>query len=177
MIDGDHRHLLLLGLLRRQEMHGYQLAEFLDGELAMCCDLKKPTAYFLLNKMAEAGWITQEEMREGNRPIRHVYRLTAAGEAAYFDLLRANLAAHSNIYFADDIGLAMLDSLPAIEAIALLLERRAAIGSALTTAQAVPQHGGSTQLVIEHQIVHLGSELAWIDQVIERLSRLPNSNK
>lgn len=169
-MDGDHRHLLLLGLLRRQEMHGYQLAEFLDSELSMCSDLKKPTAYFLLNKMAEAGWITQEESREGNRPIRHVYRLTAAGETAYFNLLRANLGSYSSTYFASDIGLALMDSLPADETIALLQQRRTAIAQALAQAQTAPQHGGSVQWVIEHQSVHLQSELAWIERVIERLT-------
>jgi DNA-binding PadR family transcriptional regulator len=169
-MDGDHRHLLLLGLLRRQEMHGYQLAEFLDGELAMCSDLKKPTAYFLLNKMAEAGWITQEESREGNRPPRHVYRLTAAGDATFFTLLRSNLITHSATYFSGDIGLALLDALPAQEAAALLRQRRDATAANLAQVQSVPQHGGSAQWVIEHQIVHLNSELAWIDQVIQRLS-------
>ena len=44
--------LLLLGILRRQEMHGYQLFEFIDRDLAACTNLKKPTAYYLLNRMA-----------------------------------------------------------------------------------------------------------------------------
>lgn len=168
-MDSDHRHLLLLGLLHKQEMHGYQLNAFLDGELAMCSDLKKPTAYFLLNKMTETGWIAQAESRSGNRPIRRVSSLTPNGEAAFFDLLRANLSTHSPTYFADDIGLAMLDTLPPEEARALLRQRRAAIAKALAQAQAVPPHGGSTQWVIEHQIDHLSHELAWVDQIIERL--------
>ena len=77
------RKLLLLGLLRQQEMHGYQLYEFIERELSFCTDLKKPTAYYLLNKMAERGWIVEEQSQEGKRPPRKVFRLTAQGEAAY----------------------------------------------------------------------------------------------
>ena len=45
------RELLLLGVLRQGEMHGYQLHDFIERSLAFCTDLKKPTAYFLLDKM------------------------------------------------------------------------------------------------------------------------------
>jgi DNA-binding PadR family transcriptional regulator len=48
------RQLLLLGLLRRQEMHGYQLNEFIEEKMHSCIDLKKPTAYYLLDKLAQA---------------------------------------------------------------------------------------------------------------------------
>ena len=168
-MDGDHRHLLLLGLLRRQEMHGYQINEFLDGELAICSDLKKPTAYFLLNKMAEIGWVKQEESREGNRPVRHVFHITPDGEVAFVDLLRSNLATYEPTYFNNDIGLAMLDSLPVDEGVRLLQQRREMIVEKLSQTQATPTHTGSTQLVIEHHICHLESELSWIDRVIDQL--------
>ena len=84
--------LLLLGLLRQQNMHGYQLYEFIDRGFSVCTDLKKPTAYYLLNKMAEEGLISEDHIQEGNRPLRRVYTLTEKGEAEYQRLLRANLA-------------------------------------------------------------------------------------
>ena len=59
------KKLLLLGLLRRQEMHGYQLNEFIDNNLALCTDLKKPTAYYLLDQMSKDGWISAEAEQEG----------------------------------------------------------------------------------------------------------------
>ena len=47
------RQLLLLGLLRREDMHGYRLNEFIERDMAFCTDVKKPTAYYLLDKLAE----------------------------------------------------------------------------------------------------------------------------
>jgi len=163
------KKLLLLGLLRQHEMHGYQLFELIDRSLSTCTDLTKPTAYYLLNSMAQAGWIAEEEDRQGNRPPRRVYRLTPQGEAEYQRLLRQNLAAFLPATFPGDTGLALLDSLDLQEALALLGERRAALVEALQTARAVPQHLGSQQLVIEHQVQHLSAELEWLDQVAARL--------
>ncbi len=164
------RLLLLLGLLRKNEMHGYQLYEFIERDLSVCTDLKKPTAYYLLNKMSEDGWIIEEQSQEGNRPPRKVFRLTAEGENAYQRLLRENLATYASTTFAGDISLAFLDDLPIEESLRLLAQRRSALASALQTTQAAPQHHGSLQLVIEHQIRHLSSELNWLEEIITRLT-------
>lgn len=163
------RKLLLLGMLRRQEMHGYQLYEYIDQALAACTDLKKPTAYYLLAKMAEDGWITEEVGQAGNRPPRKVYRLTAQGEAEYQRLLRENLAAYSPVSFAGDIGLAFLDGMEAEEALGLLAQRRVALVDALDRLQAVPVHRGSLQLAVEHQRQHLEAEVGWLDEVMAQV--------
>ncbi|MCE7984422.1 MAG: PadR family transcriptional regulator [Caldilinea sp. CFX5] len=171
------RELLLLGLLRQEEMHGYRLAEFIERDLTTCTDLKKSTAYFLLDKMAKQGWITQSQAQEGNRPPRRVYRITAAGEAQFQRLLRENLASHLPTYFASDVGLAFLDTLAPAEAVALLHQRRSALEEDLAAARAVPQHSGSWQLLVEHRRVYLEAELRWLDEVLGRLTTpLPKQN-
>ena len=164
------RELLLLGLLRQENMHGYQLHEFINRNMSSCVDLKKPTAYYLLEKMVEAGWINEIQEQEGNRPPRNVFQLTAEGEAAFQRLLRENISTYHSTHFADDIGLAFLDTLPKQEARTLLDMRRTIIVNTLAKAQLVPPHPGSSQLVIEHLVHHLQSELAWLDQVISRIT-------
>lgn len=171
-----HRELLLLGLLRRGDMHGYRLTEFIHRDMAFCTDLKKPTAYHLLQKMEQEGWIVTSEAREGNRPPRRVYQVTPAGEAAFQRLLRENLAAHDPTRFAGDIGLAFVDDLPPAEACALLAQRRAALAgelAAMQTAHGSGAHGSARglALIIEHHERHLNAELLWLDEVIERLTK------
>jgi len=170
------RELMLLGLLRQQEMHGYQLMEFFDRALNTCVDIKKPTAYFLLEKMAEAGWITQTASQAGHRPPRRVYRLTPQGEAQFQRLLRDNLAAYSPALFPSDAGLAFVEALNPDEALSLLGRRRALMAAALARAQAAPPHTGGTQLIVEHQARHLTAELDWLDEVMARLSA-PRASK
>ena len=165
------RELLLLGLLRQEKMHGYRLSEFIERDMSACIDLKKSTAYFLLDKMAQRGWVTQRETRAGNRPPRRVYRVTAKGEVQFQKLLRENLTHYSSGKFAGDIGLAFSDVLDPEETLACLHQRRAALVAELEAALSVPQHCGSLQLIVEHQIVQLESELQWLDKVIVQFKR------
>lgn len=164
------RELLFLGLLRHQEMHGYQLNEFIQQDLAVCTDIKKPTAYYLLNKMADKGWITQSSEQVGNRPPRNVYQITEAGEAAFQSLLRKSLQEVNPAYFEDDIPLAFLDEIDNAEAHQLLEKRKETLLTELTTMQDTPTHGGTIQWMLEHRQRHLEAELEWMDEILSRLS-------
>lgn len=165
----DERELLLLGILRQQDMHGYQLHEFIDTNLAACTDLKKATAYFLLDRMAAKGWVTFEQAQQGNRPPRRVYRITPAGEQAFHTMMRVNLATYAPTRFSGDIGLAFIDALKPAEAAQLLRQRRAAMAEVLSALQSTPDHAGGAQLIIDHQRRHLAAELEWLDEVIARV--------
>jgi DNA-binding PadR family transcriptional regulator len=165
------RELLLLGFLRREQAHGYRLNEFIEREMTACTDIKKPTAYFLLDKMAKQGWITRRETRAGNRPPRRVYRLTAAGEAQYQRLLRENLGSFIPGKFPGDVGLAYADDLDPREVLSLLAQRRSALAAKLAGTRQAPQHAGSLQLLVDHQVAHLTAELAWLDQVIAKFKQ------
>jgi DNA-binding PadR family transcriptional regulator len=164
------RELLLLGLLRHGGMHGYQLHEMFSSVLANCIDLKKPTAYFLLDKMAQRGWVTVSTTQEGNRPQRKVYLLTPEGEATFNKLLRENLATYTSAEFAGDIGLAFMDALPSHEVAVLLTQRREALDILVRSARAIPTHEGTFQFMIEHRVRHLEADLEWLDSVILRLT-------
>ena len=165
------REMLLLGLLRNGEMHGYQLNDYIERTLSFCADVKKATAYFLLDKMEGRGWVTASEHREGNRPPRKVYHLTPSGEAEFQRLLRENLANFASARSAADIGLAFLGALEASEARELLLRRREALASELDSIRAAPRHGSGGQLLIDHQINYLDSELRWLDGTIATLGK------
>jgi DNA-binding PadR family transcriptional regulator len=164
------KQLLLLGLLRQRSQHGYEMADYIERALASCVDLKKPTAYFLLDKMTAAGWLTHSSQRDGNRPARRVYQLTAEGEAQFQTLLRDNLAHFSDSTFPGDIGLIFVDALPRSESLALLARRRAALVTRQAEVRAAPPHPGPLQWSIDHLRRHLQAELDWLDDVIADLS-------
>lgn len=170
------RELLLLGLLRRGDTHGYQLHEFINRYMASCVDLKKPTAYYLLERMAAVGWVTRTDQQAGGRPPRRVYAITPAGEEAFQRLLRQNLAAHQPAYFTGDIGLAFMDALPPAEARAHLLARRAALEADIASLADAPPHAGTLQLMLDHRARHLAAERAWLDTVLAQLDQLLDLN-
>jgi DNA-binding PadR family transcriptional regulator len=167
-----NKKLLLLGLLRLQEMHGYQLNEVIDAHLGSSVYLTKPTAYNLLQKMTDDGWISCKEEREGNRPTRSVYAITPEGETVFQSLLRESLAEYEPAEFKSDISLIFLDALPPSEAAALLQQRREAVEVLLKPILEADDghHSGGFGLVVEHQKRYLQAELQWLDEIIAHLS-------
>ncbi len=164
------RKLLLLGMLRVDEMYGYQLNEFIDAHLGSAINLKKPTAYNLLNKMANDGWISYREEQEGNRPPRRVYTITAEGETAFQKLLRDSLAGYHRAEFRSDISLAFLDQIPPDEASVLLQNRRAKIEELLEPLRGFQdEHQGNMALLLEHQRRYLTVELDWLDEIVAHI--------
>ena len=164
------RELLLLGLLRQHEMHGYELLGFIENFMSTCVDLKKATAYFLLDKMTSTGWVSMSETREGKRPARKTYTLTAAGVAEFHRLLRENLGGFNAAKTGDDVGLAFMDALEPAEVLNLLIQRRERVSLQLAEYQHAPQHAGSLQWLIDHQVHYLKSELEWVNTVIAKVS-------
>jgi DNA-binding PadR family transcriptional regulator len=165
------RKLLLIGMLRIQDMHGYQLNELIDTHLGTSIQLKKPTVYKLLGGMEEDGWITFREEQEGNYPPRRVYAITEKGESAFQELLRESIAIYKPVSYLNDIAMAYLDALPAKEAVTLLSKRREEVNILASIIADDEQHVGGFQLMLSHHSHHLRAELDWLDAVIDQLQQ------
>ena len=163
------RELLLLGMLRVQAMHGYQLHELIDSHFGESIQIKKSTAYSLLAKMTDAGWVSHAEERAGNRPLRRVYTMTEAGEVAFQRLIRQSLADYGQMDSLGSIALAFVNVIPSAEVIGLLRQRRNSVDQLLQTAQSNDEHDESMHLMVENQIRHVAVELEWLDEVIGRM--------
>ncbi|MEM7029348.1 MAG: PadR family transcriptional regulator [Chloroflexota bacterium] len=170
------RRLLLLGLLRSNEMHGYLLIEHFQSRAAMPITFKKPTVYNLLSKMEQDGWVTVRVEQEGNRPPRSVYEVTPAGEAAFQTLLRDELGSYTEAEFPSVISLAFLDLLPRNETKSLLEKRRAQIESRLREVNATIDgldhsiHAGSMLLPLRYLQRHYATEIESITEIIDEFA-------
>ncbi len=169
----DERALLLLGILRGQSQHGYQINELIERDLAHVTDMKKPTAYALLDRLEQSGAVSVHIEREGARPPRKVYAITPAGEARFLELLRANLAAADRATSAGDVGLMFLDALPREEALELLRQRLARLDAQITLYEQSPQHGLGlgVDLTVERHLALLRADRAWRAGALERLTQ------
>jgi DNA-binding PadR family transcriptional regulator len=163
------RKLLLLGMLRMHDMHGYQINELIDAHLGTSIQLKKPTVYKILANMEEDGWITFRKEQDGNYPTRRVYAITAEGESAFQELLRENIAEYEPISYLGSIGIVYLDALPAEEAVSLLAIRREKVNELALKIHGDEQHSDRFQLMLSHHSHLLNSELEWLDEVINQL--------
>ena len=171
------RQLLLLGVLRAQKMHGYQLNEFLERHFDFITNLKAPTAYYLLDRLAADGYVRANQEQVGNRPQRRVYEITPQGENYFFELLRANLRGFSPATDADEVGLAFMGELPEVELRACLTEKRTQVEEELarlvTIEERLQSSEGQTRpirLVLDHHLTLVRAEIAWLDGLLGSLS-------
>ena len=173
----DERELLLLGMLMVQSQHGYQINEFIERNLGHIIDMKKPTAYALLERLCQAGYVKVHSEQEGKRPPRKVYQITSAGSLVFLNLLRENLAQAEHMTFAGDVGLMFLDHLPREEVIALLRQRLDTVKEQLTAHESAPRHEYNlgVDLALEHALLLERAERDWLASVIGRLQPLPEA--
>jgi DNA-binding PadR family transcriptional regulator len=164
----DDRQLLLLGLLRIQDMHGYQLNQFLEEHLEFLPSFKPPTAYYTLEKMAEKGLVKTHSEQTGNRPTRQIFGITPAGEQRFQELLRRNLANYEPIETADDIGIGFLNNLPIPEARQLVAQKQAIVQERLNRVQRAAERlspENASHLSLVRNIRQLETDLSWLAQV------------
>jgi DNA-binding PadR family transcriptional regulator len=164
------RKLLLLGMLRKHPMYGYQINEMIDTHLGTSVALTKPSAYRFLSQMAEQGWIEFDEEKEGNRPTRRVYSILPDGEGAFQAILRDRLADFSPNASHGTISIAFINEIPAKEALRLLKTRKTRIEETLNTLTLDEDHQGGFGHIIQHQILHLEAELVWLSGITHQLS-------
>ena len=90
--------ILILGVLRDKEKHGYQIALDVSEVSGRLFELRHGTLYPVLHRMEKQGWISGRwSKREGRR--RKVYRITGEGrrylngEADRFEILARSVLA------------------------------------------------------------------------------------
>jgi DNA-binding PadR family transcriptional regulator len=168
--------VMVLALLREGDMHPYEMMRLMrqrrDDQLVT---ITNGTFYHTVARLGRLGLLAEVGVdREGNRPERTTYRLTDAGRDAVSEWVRAELP-RVDRPMEFRIALAESHNLDRAVVIDLLGVRRAALSGAhglyregLATAElrGVPQ-----QYLVEsaRQEALLTAELAWLDDLIERL--------
>lgn len=167
----DERALLLLGLLRTQSQHGYQINEFIEKNLSRVTDMKKATAYAVLERLSRDGFVAVHTEQEGNRPPRKVYSIRPEGEEQFLELLRTTLMRSDRLALTGNIGMMFLDHLPRPEAIACLRQRLVRLDEQIATVAERPQHGHGlgVDLALDREQVLLRADRDWLLGVIQRL--------
>lgn len=171
MLPFDQRALLLLGLLKTQHSHGYQLHEFIERNLSKVADVKKPTAYATLDRLCADGLVDVQQEQHGNRPPRKVYSITEAGNARFEALLRESLHNVDDLRGARDVALSFLDELPLPVAIAALEQRLATRREELAVLEEqAPRHLGlGVSLAVGHVVALTRADIAWLEGALEQL--------
>ena len=160
-------------------MHGYQLSQYLEHQLASVVPMKRSTAYFLLNKLSKRGLVYEKADREGRRPERRVYRLTPEGDAAFGGSLRDHLGRHAPTQFPDAVGLLFLDFVSPIERVQLLNQRLREVSEQADLADEQTRAHSATRvrLAMSYRASVLRGERDWLRSILDELSSASDQEK
>jgi len=79
LVKGTVR-LLVLRLLAKESMYGYQIIQHLRGQSEGYFQLREGALYPLLHELEHQGFVRPEWQDQANRPKRRYYHLTAKGK-------------------------------------------------------------------------------------------------
>lgn len=167
----DERHLLLLGLLMAQSLHGYSINEFIETNLGRVSGMKRATAYALLDRLERRGLVQGETEHVGNYPPRKVYSITPAGRETFFELLQELLVKAEEQSTAADIALMFVDWLDRDQTIALLRERARRLQALAAQLSATPSHteAPGVDYAFQRKVALLQAEEDWLHRLISQL--------
>jgi DNA-binding PadR family transcriptional regulator len=177
--------LFVLGALaRRGPMYGHQIRR--DARIdrtALWSEVKPGSLYAAIHRMQAEGLIepVRTEQR-GNLPARTVYAITTEGRRE-LRVLRAEalreVALHPDPV---DLALAMSGDLDDDTLRGFFTDRRQALASraaffARERDRAWPDQSPADDLVIDHAIARIETELRWHDLVLDRIGKLAASDR
>jgi DNA-binding PadR family transcriptional regulator len=160
------KKLILLAILRNQEMHGYRLSHVLEQGAGMAITLTKSNAYKLLAKMESDGWITYYEERKGKRPPRRVYGLTPEGEEAFQRLLRESMTRYPVPEIPSLVAVDLVGELQAEAAAELMGHRRDLVAARVEELEGVPEEVFDTHPSMRFLFRFYRAELEWMDGLL-----------
>jgi len=73
--------MLLMKLLEKEDMYGYQMIEELRRRSNHVFDMKAGTLYPLLHQLEQKGYLVSYDQAAGEARVRKYYRLTKEGKA------------------------------------------------------------------------------------------------
>lgn len=162
----------ILGLLKEQPMHGYQLSRELSEQLGGLSRMSYGSLYPTLRRLERDGAIESVKEEAGRSRRKTVYRITTAGEALLMRLLeeapqdtqsedaRFRLRLAFFRYLSPEIRIRQLERRrDAVE------ERLATIKGALRASQA---HDDYQLALMEHGREAAEADIAWLNGLIHR---------
>jgi DNA-binding PadR family transcriptional regulator len=169
--------LAVLACLSERPMHPYEINTTLRNRgKEQSIKLNYGSLYAVVESLQKLGLITSRAVtREGRRPERTVYEITAAGADEFEDWLAELLSTPVREFTSLEAGLSLMAGLPPDEVARLLGDRAEKLRIELRSLEAAEQVGDEMGLpevfTVESRYRHalLTAELAFVTGIAERI--------
>jgi DNA-binding PadR family transcriptional regulator len=170
--------LAVLACLAERPMHPYEMASTMrERRKDDAIKLNYGSLYSVIEALCRNGFIVAKEtIKDGKRPERTVFELTAAGRHELADWLSELLSEPAKEYTRFEAGLSLMPVLPPEEALALLRQRVERLELELAQARSADEFARGKHLPRLHtierefQVGQREAELAWVRGLIADLA-------
>ncbi len=177
----NERYTVILGLLNRQDLYGYQIKRRIEREgLSQWLGAPTTDLYASLENLREDGLIvTLEATDVVERPARQTYRITESGRQALRDALQEAWRDSFEHGASQGLALHFIDALPREDAIGLLRRKIDELGAEEERLKAVARErategrpGAALSSVYAHLLTRVREEIRWTHDIIVDLQRV-----
>lgn len=169
--------LAVMALLFERSMHPYEMVSTMrERRKHESVRLKYSSLYSVVGTLEREGLVFREgTIREGRRPERTVYGITATGRAEFLDWLRQLLREPVKEYTRFAAGLSFMAGLPPAEVAGLLGERARLLEEEVREMRSrldAVVGGGLPRLFVveaEYDLVLREAELRWVRGLVEEI--------
>lgn len=172
-------HIVILGLLCKQQLHGYEIKQIIEERMNDWTDIKFGSIYFALAKLKDEGKVMiEKEERSSKRPTRKVYRVTKKGKQEFLRLLRILWAQKKQSLYPLDIAVFFMDRLPKQEVVKQINARIAvcekeldSLGKHENEQMQNPHMPRQAFYIMDHSKMHMEAELNWLKKTAADMKR------
>ncbi|MDY6793959.1 MAG: PadR family transcriptional regulator [Actinomycetota bacterium] len=174
--------VMILGLLKEEARHGYDLVREMEQRgLMRWAPASKVAVYKALPRLEERGFLTSWMEKDRSMPEKRVYALTVDGEEKLLDMLYALCSSQESLRLDLGVGLAFVAGMDGEEAVEALEKRRGylrewerRLSSELDILKGITDDIYTS--IIEHEISMYRKEAAWINDIIVTISGSEKKN-
>ena len=161
--------IILMGMLTEQSHNAYEINKIIEARRTRTW-LKISTAavYRNLRRLHEEGHLEATTRRDGLKPHKTVFSISASGRDHFVDLLRESAQGQVGLHFDFDAWVAHIHHRPAPEALVLLDGLRRQLGAIRDELDVVStHHGGNLPIgaasLMQLRLQMLDTTLEWVD--------------
>jgi len=167
------QELLLLGLLRENPKHGYEIKKEIRKILSLFAGLDLKSIYYPLRILEQKGLIGERALKSGRRPQRRVYYLTSKGAERFAQLLSKSFLNFKRPQFSLDLSLYFLsyiDSKVAKRRLRARMQILRGLSKGLNEMVAsLKKKPSSLVFMLEHNLHMLDAECQFLSSFIKRI--------
>lgn len=162
----------LLGLLRDEPRHGYELKNAFESLLGGAWTLNIGQVYTTLGRLERDNLVRSEIVPQDLVPDRRVYEITPAGRESLDLWLDEPSEAPVRLRDEVFVKVLLLHAMKGGDTLGLIARQRRRHLDALAELTAIRSDGDldtAAELIVEGAILHIEADLGWLDLCEERL--------